>query len=466
MIGYIGGVRTPSRKELSDRIIDAEVKDLAFNGKSIGEVGGKIVFLDGGLPGEIVRAEIIRRKPRYDIAHVTEIIRRGPGRVAAPCRHFDICGGCVWQDLGYEEQLRYKRKQIIDCLEHIGRFSDIEVADTLGVENPFFYRNKMEFSFNRDDAAGFVLGLHRRGHFDRIFNVEECLLQSELSNQLVAWFREFVKERQIPVYDVTAHDGFVRFLVIREGKNTGQVMLNIVTTEGKIPDVEEMVGQVTRRYPEVKTIVQNINSAKSNIARGEAEYLLYGDGFIEEKILGYKFRIYANSFFQTNTLQAEKLYATALAMLELASEESLLDLYCGTGSIGICASRMVREVTGIELEPSAIKAAEQNALLNGIDNIRFFTGSVQEFLAERKEILSGITVAVVDPPRAGLHPKALKGLTALGLERLVYVSCNPATFARDAAELRLAGYRLCRIIPVDMFPHTMHIELVASFRKL
>jgi 23S rRNA (uracil1939-C5)-methyltransferase len=242
-------------------------------------------------------------------------------------------------------------------------------------------------------------------------------------------------------------------------------MLNIVTTEGKIPDVEEMVGQVTRRFPKVKTIVQNINSAKSNIARGEAEYLLYGDGFIEEKILGYKFRIYANSFFQTNTLQAEKLYATALAVLELTSEESLLDLYCGTGSIGICASRMAREVTGIELEPSAIKAAEQNAMLNGIDNIRFFTGSVQEFLAERKEILSGISVAVVDPPRAGLHPKALKGLTPLGLERLVYVSCNPATFARDAAELRLAGYRLCRIIPVDMFPHTMHIELVASFRK-
>ncbi len=458
-------MKKPAGKAPLDRIIDAEVKDLAFNGKSIGEVGGKIVFLDGGLPGEMVRAEIIRRKPRYDIAHVTEIIRRGPGRVSAPCRHFEICGGCVWQDLNYQEQLRYKRKQVIDCLEHIGRFSDIEVADTLAVENPFFYRNKMEYSFNGDYDEGFVLGLHRCGHFDRIFNVEECLLQSEISNQLVAWFRAFVKERKIPVYDVTAHSGFVRFLVIREGKHTGQIMLNIVTTEGEIPDVEAMVQQVTSRFPEVKTIVQNINNAKSNIARGEAEYLLYGDGFIEEEILGYRFRIYANSFFQTNTLQAEKLYATSLAMLELSPEDRLLDLYCGTGSIGICASGMVKEVIGIELEPSAIKAAEQNALLNEIGNIRFLTGSVQEFLAERQEILTGIPVVLVDPPRAGLHPKALKGLIALGPARLVYVSCNPATFARDAATLRESGYRLCRIIPVDMFPHTMHIELVASFKK-
>lgn len=458
-------MKKPAGKAPLDRIIDAEVKDLAFNGKSIGEVGRKIVFLDGGFPGEMVRAEIIRRKPRYDIAHVTEIIRRGPGRVSAPCRHFKICGGCVWQDLNYQEQLRYKRKQVIDCLEHIGRFSDIEVADTLAVENPFFYRNKMEYSFNRDDVEGFVLGLHRRGHFDRIFNVEECLLQSEISNQLVAWFRVFVKERKIPVYDVTAHSGFVRFLVIREGKHTGQIMLNIVTTEGEIPDAEAMVQQVTSRFPEVKTIVQNINNAKSNIARGEAEYLLYGDGFIEEEILGYRFRIYANSFFQTNTLQAEKLYATSLAMLELSPEDRLLDLYCGTGSIGICASGMVKEAIGIELEPSAIKAAEQNALLNEIANIRFHTGSVQEFLAERQEILTGIPVVLVDPPRAGLHPIALKGLISLGPARLVYVSCNPATFARDAATLRESGYRLSRIIPVDMFPHTMHIELVASFKK-
>ena len=450
-------------REHSARVIEAEVKDLAFNGKSIGDVGGKIVFLNAGLPGELVRAEIIRKKPRYDVAQVTEIIRKSPQRVSAPCQHFDICGGCVWQDLEYSEQLRYKRKQVVDCLQHIGRLGAIDVGDAVGVENPFFYRNKMEYSFNRDREGGFVLGLHRRGHFDRIFNVEQCLLQSEESNQIVNWFRDYVAKNDIPVYDVTDHNGFLRFFVIREGKNTGQVMLNIVTVPGEFPEVARLIDGILARFPRITTVVQNINAAKSNIARGEEERILHGNGFMEERVLGRSFRIYANSFFQTNTVQAEKLYSTAIEFLGLNSEDHLLDLYCGTGSIGICASEKAGRVTGIELELSAIKAARQNAEINGIGNIEFIAGSVQDFLIEEKELLSTVTMALIDPPRAGLHPKALKGLMALRLPRLVYVSCNPATFARDAAELVQAGYKLLWITPIDMFPHTMHIELVARF---
>ena len=447
------------------RIFESDITDLAFDGKAVGEIGGKVTFFDAGLPGEKVRGEIVRKKARYNFARVTEIITRSPDRVPAPCTHFGICGGCTWQDLDYDRQLYFKRKQVVDCLLHIGRIGDIEVEPTVGSEKQFFYRNKMEFSLNTTAENGFVLGLHRRGHFDQIFNLKECLLQSETSNRIAAWFRSFVTEKNIPVYDILKHTGHLRFLAIREARRTGQIMLNIVTAEGTLPFQSEMLESAWQAVPEITTIVQNVNGGKSNIARGEYENILYGPGYIEEKLLDRTFRIYANSFFQTNTEQAERLYRTAYEILAPQKEDRLLDLYCGTGTIGLCASGLVQTVVGIELEPSAVRAAHENAALNDISNIQFHIGSVQDILRNNPELLDGITCTVIDPPRAGLHPKALRRLAELNYSRLVYISCNPATFARDAAYLIQAGYKIGRIIPVDMFPHTMHIELVAGFHK-
>ena len=446
-------------------IFETEIKDLAYDGKSVGSLDGKIIFLNGGLPGEKVRARIVKKKARYSVGKVLEIIKKSPDRNDASCPHFDICGGCTWQDLSYTKQLQYKRKQVVDCLEHIGRLKEVEVPETIPVGDPFYYRNKMEFSFTVADDNQFRLGLHKRGRFDQIFDIHQCLLQSPGSNELVAWLRAFVKEHQIPVYDVLKHTGFMRFLVIREGKQTGQTMLNIVTASGAIPESEKLVRDSVEQFPSIKTIVHNINDQKSNIARGESEKFLYGPGYIEEKILGYTFRIYANSFFQTNSIQAATLYGKAIEFLQPNKNDRLLDLYCGAGTIGICVSGMVGEVIGVESEPSAVQAAIENAELNNINNISFHTGQVEKMLRHQPEIFDGVNCVIVDPPRAGLHPKALKKLIELDLPRVVYVSCNPATFSRDAAALVEAGYGMNKVIPVDMFPHTMHIEVVAGFYK-
>jgi len=451
--------------ERTREIIELPVKDLAFDGKSVGDLDGKIVFLNGGLPGERVRAEIIRKKSRYNIARVVEIIERSPERIEPRCRHFGECGGCTWQDLDYERQLFYKRKQVVDCLEHIGRLNNIEVTEPLGAPEQFHYRNKMEFSFNTAPDNNFTLGLHKRGHFDEIFDLTECRLTSVTAVKIVAWFREFVRENGIPAYDVTNHTGFLRFLMIREAKNTGQIMINIVTTNGTIPKEDELIARVRQNFPEVTTIVHNINNQKSNIAKGETETVLSGDGYIEEKILGRIFRIYANSFFQTNSGQTENLYRTAIEFLNPSPNDRLLDLYCGSGTIGICASGHLEKVIGVELEPAAIEAARENALANNIDNIEFHIGSAQKLMPASPEIFKHLTCAVVDPPRAGIHKKALIKLAEFGYPRLVYISCNPSTFARDASFLVNSEYILRKVIPVDMFPHTMHIELVSLFEK-
>jgi 23S rRNA (uracil1939-C5)-methyltransferase len=446
-------------------IFETEIKDLAFNGRAVGSNRGKIVFLDGGLPGERVKARVVKRKRQYSIGRVLEIIDRADCRVAPRCEHFDNCGGCTWQDLDYPVQLFYKRKQVVDCLEHIAKLKGVEVGETIPSPDIFYYRNKMEFSFNVADGGGFNLGLHSRGRYDKIFDVHHCHLQSPLSNDIIKFIRAFVREKSLPAYNLENHSGLLRFLMIREGKNSGQAMVNIVTADSELPFREELVERMVEEFPAIGTIVQNVNPRKANIAKGETEKVLYGRGYIEEEILGNRFRIYANTFFQTNSRQAENLYRLALETLEVKRDDYLLDLYCGTGTIGICGADRIARAVGVELEEEAVRIAEINAAQNDVGNISFYAGSVQEVLRESPSWLKSVTGAVIDPPRAGMHPKALKQLLSLNINRVVYVSCNPATFARDAAAMVAAGYQLKLVTPVDMFPHTMHIELVAGFVK-
>jgi len=446
------------------QLIELEVVDLAFDGKAVAYRDGKVVFLKGGLPGEIVLAEITRSKARYDQGIVREIVKRSELRVPAPCAHFDTCGGCTWQDLAYDQQLIFKRKQVVDCLERLGGMKDVEVTAAVGCDDPFWYRNKMEFSFHIDPGADFTLGLHERGRFDRIFDLHQCYLQSETSNRIVNWIREYVKREQIPVYDVKFHRGYMRFVVIRQTKRTNQLMVNIVTNYGEFPGAEAFVREFTAAVPEITTIIHNQNGQKSNIATGEIETVLYGPGFIEEVVLGRNFRIGANTFFQTNSVQAERLYQTAFDELKPSGDEEVLDLYCGTGAISILLAGKSRSVTGVELVAASVAAAKENASLNGLVNCRFVEGDVTAFLNG----LGGsriFPVIVIDPPRAGLHPKALKKIIEYGPSKLLYISCNPATFARDVREMVVSGYHLQRVIPVDMFPHTMHIELVGLLQR-
>ncbi len=443
--------------------VEIEVTDLAFDGKAVGHLDGKVVFLKGGLPGETVLAEIIKSKARYSEGIVRSIVKKSPRRVPAQCKHFDYCGGCTWQDLTYDDQLQFKKKQVKDCIERLGSLPDVEVHDVIGSSELFHYRNKMEFSFNVDRDENFTLGLHKRGSFDAIFDIEECYLPQPVSAEIVTWFREYVKQKQIPVYDVKRHSGYLRFVMIRQAKRTPGLMVNIVTHYGEIPDEATFISDLTGAFPSITTIVHNQNGQKSNIAVGESERVLFGPGFIEERLGDRTFRIRANSFFQTNSIQAETLYRTGFEMLAPDPGSRVLDLYCGTGAIGILLSDRVSEVVGVELVPDAVFAARDNAALNEIKNITFFEGNVVDYLRQQDDSHANFDVIVVDPPRAGLHPKALKQLIRIHPEKILYISCNPATFARDAAALVQSGYRLPEVRPVDMFPHTMHIELAAVF---
>ncbi|HUV31758.1 MAG TPA: 23S rRNA (uracil(1939)-C(5))-methyltransferase RlmD [Acidobacteriota bacterium] len=447
------------------KLVQLEIADLASDGRSVGHLNGKVVFCDGGLPGETVLAEIVRSRPRYSQAIVHEVVRASDARITPVCSHFGLCGGCAWQDLTYDHQLDYKKRQVVACLERLAVLGSVDVADAVGSPDLFHYRNKMEFSFHATPDGGFTLGLHRRGRFDEIFDLHECHLQSQLSNRLVDRVRRFVADEGISVYDVRRHIGFMRFLVIREGKRTGQVLVNIVTNYGDIPAGQRLVASLTGEFPEVTTIVHNQNGQKSNVATGEVESVLYGPGCIEEEIGGLRFRIEAGTFFQTNTAQAETLFTTASRLLAAEPGDRLLDLYCGTGTIGMLLAGQVREAVGVELVGEAVELARRNAAANSIANITFIHGSVKDVLASGAVGQESYNIVVVDPPRAGLHRKALAGILALAPAKLLYISCNPATFARDARLIADAGYRLPRVVPVDMFPHTKHIELVALFYR-
>ncbi len=449
------------------RDIELDIVDLAFNGRAVGYLDGKVTFVNGGLPGERVAAKITKSKKRYNQATLLRVLQPSPERIRAICEHYDICGGCTWQDLEYQRQLHYKRKQIIASLEHIGRINGDIVGDIRPASDVFFYRNKMEFSFHVSDKSprGFVLGLHERDRFDNIFDVNRCHLQSDFSNRLIALVRDKVAELQIPAYDLITHTGFLRFLVVREGKNTGQTMASFVTAEGDFPEKDRLIGAIVDTFPELTTVVRVVNPTVTNIARGDVREILHGPGYIEENILGYVFRIHPGSFFQTNSRQTEELYRIAIDLAEVEPAHTVLDLYCGAGTIGLCSARHARQVVGIEIEPESVTAARINAQINDITNARFYDGEVRRVMLTEDLQKISFDRVFVDPPRAGMHPRALKRLIEIDVPRIIYISCNPATFARDAMELASAGYSLDTVIPVDMFPHTMHIELVSRFQK-
>jgi len=456
---------------MKNRLVELEIVDLANNGRAVGYDGGKVTFVDGGLPGERVEAVIVRSKRTFNQAHLLRLLTRSPDRIPAACEHFAVCGGCSWQDLDYGRQLDYKRNQVVAALERIGGFEDVAVGEIHPSPDKFFYRNKMEFSFHVHpfdrgrSPGGFVLGLHERGRFDSIFDLHRCHLQSETSNQIVAFLREKVSDLGLPVYDLVAHAGFLRFAIVREGKNTGQTMVVLVTGAGSFDDRERLTAALCESLPSVTTVIWMINDTITNIARGEVREVLFGPGYIEEEILGLRFRIGPLSFFQTNSRQAEALYRTAIDLAGLTGSETVLDLYCGAGAIGLCAAARAGRVIGIDIEAESIAAADINAAINGITSCRFLAGNAHEVLASADLRDVAFDVVFNDPPRAGMHPKALERLIDLQARRLIYVSCNPATFARDAAGLSRAGYRLCEVIPFDMFPHTMHTELAARFEK-
>ena len=451
-----------------------EITDVAFGGRGLARLDGMAVFVDQTVPGDHVIIRIFRKKKNYAEARVIDLIQSSPFRIIAPCEYSGFCGGCKWQFIKYEQQLLYKRQHVLDSLEHIGNIRDVMVHDTIPSKLIFGYRNKMEFScsdrrwllpqeLDRVDVdMGFALGLHVPGTFHKVIDTRECLLQPDLGNQLMDEVRTFIRSSDKPVYGLRSHIGFWRFLVLRHSVAHDQWMVNIVTSEDGRETVQPLADRLIDRYPKVVSIINNITSRKAGVAVGDVEYTLAGSDIISDKISGFEFEISANSFFQTNTRGAAPLFKTVEKYAGLTGTETVLDLYSGTGTIPILLSEHSKAVTGIEIIESAVADAEKNCRKNGISNCRFIMGDIRKCLSQ---ITQPPDVLIIDPPRAGMHKDVVKQVLELGAGRMVYVSCNPATMARDL-QMMQENYRLDEVQPVDMFPHTYHVEAVAKLIKI
>ncbi len=442
--------------------IEVEVSALTAKGDGMACVGHREVVVRRSVPGDRVVARVVKqRKGRFE-AEIEQFLIEGHKRQEPRCAHFGHCGGCRWQELPYAAQLAVKEQMVASALATSG-LALPPAAPILPSPAPFFYRNKMEFSFGSDRAGLLQLGLHARGRFNWIFDVEECHLQSDISNRIVGAVRRIGQALGLSAYDLKRHQGLLRFLVVRQSKRGGQVMINLVVSAYPDVGVQQLAEQLLDAVPEIDVLLVTLHTGKAQVAAGEREFVLKGSGRITEVCAGLKFDISPQSFFQTNSLQAERLYEVIARMA--GPQKAVLDLYCGTGSISLLLARQSQFVLGIEVVAEAVEDAKRNAGRNQLGHCRFAVGAVEDILGELAVQGQRFDLAVVDPPRPGIHKKALAGLCALAPPRIIYVSCNVYTLADDLRTLGQAGYGVGSVQPVDMFPQTPHCEVVVELCK-
>lgn len=453
-------------------LIELEIENSAFGGRGVARRDGMVVFVDGGLPGDRVRARITKRKPQYAEARVEEVTAPSPHRTQPRCPLFGTCGGCRWQDFAYDQQLAHKQEHVADALRHIARQHDFELRPIIASPDVWGYRNKMEFSFGRSPEGAIDIGFHLPGDFRKIIDVERCFIQPDTLTEALGWFRRRLNAAapdlgaRFAAYDQRTHSGFLRHLVFRFSHTTGEFLAALLTADGAWRGIEELAEAFLAEFPQCQGFTWGINRGLSDVARMDEPRLQAGRGWIEETLGSKTFRISTFSFFQTNTRGAKLLYDVVRDFAELTGRETVLDAYCGTGTIGIYLADLAREVVGIELVTEAVWDARHNAQRNGAGNCTFLAGEMREVL---KILPSTMNVRfdriVVDPPRGGMDKKSLRYLMEICAPLLVYVSCNPTTLARDAVTLEEAGYVIEAVQPVDMFPHTYHVESVIRFRR-
>jgi 23S rRNA (uracil1939-C5)-methyltransferase len=462
----------PKRGEILSLTID----DLAYGGEGVGRADGYVVFVPGGLPGDRLQVRLVQARSRFGRGAIEAVIEPSPQRVEAPCPYFGRCGGCRLQHVAYPAQLAYKTKQVADALERLGGLRDVPLRPIIGAEEIFGYRNKMEFTVARPrrgagteaDSArgGLVVGLHETERYDAVLDIDRCLLQSDRMNALLAEARAFFVDRGLTVYEQDTGEGLLRFLMLREGRHTGELMTNVVTSAPAVSELAPLVARLQAREAGTTSVILNVNPKKASVAVGVEEHLLGGRDHIRERVGGLTFRVSANSFFQTNTRQAERLFDLVVESTGLTGTETVIDLYSGTGAISLLLARRARWVYGVELAQAAVDDAGANAAANGITNCTFLAGEVRFVLPSL--IAKGVTaeVVVADPPRAGFHPKALHALITLGARRIVYVSCNPTTLARDLGELSRGLDRDEWEQPDNKNPHKTHKETEAPRERV
>jgi 23S rRNA (uracil1939-C5)-methyltransferase len=452
-------VPAPVRK---NQELELRVESLAYGGSGVARLNGFVVFVRRALPGDVVRARVTKVKRSHAEAVAIAVVEAGAPRVEAPCAHYPACGGCRFQDLAYEAQLDAKAQQVADALRRIGGFSQVELEPAEAARSVFHYRNKLEYSFTTLTGGEVGLGFHRAGRWDEVLDVERCWLTTDLGNGIREAVKAWAREQRLPAYDQELQEGYLRHLVVREGRNAGQALVVLVTAPGDLAGAETLVEAVTA-FPEVRSVHWAVNDSPAEVTNLPTD-LLWGEEAIEEELLGLRYRVRPNAFLQTNTEMCEVLYSVAREYAGLTGNETVYDLYCGIGTIGLTLAREALTVWGIETSEESIACAVENAELNGLANAAFFAGDVARDLDELSDRAGPPDVVVVDPPRAGLAGKAVRRVGELQAPRLVYVSCNPTTLAGNAKQLAADfGYRLDRARPVDMFPHTPHVETVALF---
>ena len=443
--------------------LELRVDSLAFGGNGVARLNGFVVFVRSGLPGDLVRARVTKVKRGFAEALATEVLEPSGERVEAPCAHYPACGGCRFQDLAYESQVAAKELQVRDALVRLGGITEPPLEPIVPAASHFFYRNKLEYSFTRTDE-GPALGFHRAGRWDEVLEIEKCWLTTDLGNAIRLAVRDWAREESLEAYSQEDGSGYLRHLVVREGRNTGLALVQLVTAPGEKFEAGYLV-EVLRRFPEVRSIHWAVNDTPAEVTNLPTT-LLWGEEAIEEELLGLRFRVRPNAFLQTNTAMAEVIYRLAIEYAGLTGDETVYDLYCGTGTIGLAMAKDALTIWGVEISEESVACALDNMDLNGITNAAFFAGNVSESLEELAERAGSPDLVVVDPPRAGLAGKALRRLARLEAPRIVYVSCNPTTLAGDLKQLRADwGYELVRARPVDMFPHTPHVECVALLER-
>ena len=446
-----------------DQELELSVESLAFGGNGVARLNGFVVFVRRGLPGDRVRARITKVQRRHAEALAVEVLDPSPLRVVAPCKHYPACGGCRFQDLAYEAQLEAKADQVRDALVRIGGLAEPPLEPIVPAEQIFHYRNKLEYSFT-ETPDGPSLGFHRAGRWDEVLDIEQCWLTTDLGNEVRHAVRDWAREAGLAAYDQAEGKGYLRHLVYREGRNTGQVLVQLVTGPGELHDADGLVAAL-RRIPQVRSIHHAVNETPAEITNLPTT-LLWGEEAIEEAIGGLRFRIRPTAFLQTNTAMAERLYEFAVDYAALTGDETVWDLYCGIGTIGLTMARNALTVWGIDISEESVACALENADLNGIANAAYYAGDVGQAIEELKDRSGTPDVVVVDPPRAGLSNKAVRRLGRIGAPRIVYVSCNPTTLAGNVKQLGADwGYELRRARPVDMFPHTPHVETVSLLEQ-
>lgn len=464
------------RKELPV-VENVEITGVAAEGKSIARVDDMVVFIPYGAPGDVVNIKLDKKKRNYAEAHIVDLVKPSPDRVTPACEHFGVCGGCKWQHIPYESQLRYKRDQVVDALTRIAKVEIPEVNPTLGSKETFCYRNKLEYTFSckcwitfedlrsgREIADRNALGFHIPGAFDKVLDIKKCWLQDDLSNRIRLFVRQYALGKGDEFYDIKAQQGLMRTLMVRIA-STGEVMLIVVFARPEQEKIDDMMGAIAAEFPEITSLLYVVNQ-KVNDTIADQEVITYrGRDYINEEMEGLQFRIGPKSFYQTNSLQAYELYKVARRMAYLKPDDLVYDLYTGTGTIANFVARQVKKVVGIEYVPEAIADAKLNSEVNGIDNTIFFAGDMKDVLTDGFIAEHGRPdVMIIDPPRAGMHEDVVNVILNARPERIVYVSCNPATQARDLA-LMDSLYRVEEVQPVDMFPHTHHVENVVRMTR-